>query len=57
VCFARVKANHTCLQPRVNRGTKIDDDDGHYIVTPESDLTENCEYLECIECLECIKGP
>lgn len=24
---------------------KIDDDDGHYIVTPDTDLGERCEFL------------
>jgi dual-specificity kinase len=35
-------------EPRVNRGTKIDDDDGHYIVTPESDLTENYKIVKVL---------
>lgn len=26
----------------------MDDDDGHYIVVPDSDLTDRCESLNCV---------
>lgn len=26
------------------KNQKIDDDDGHYIVTPETDITDRCKF-------------
>ncbi len=29
-------------QSNFNKGVKVDDDDGHYIVVPDADLTDKC---------------
>ena len=39
----RPNANHE-NQNSYTKNSKVDDDDGHYIVIPDTDLTERCEY-------------
>lgn len=34
----------TDKQPHHNRNIKVDDEDGHYIVVPEADLTDKCNH-------------
>lgn len=34
-----------CVQKSSYKDQKVDDEDGHYIVVPEADLTERCMYL------------
>lgn len=34
----------TCIQRTATRDQKVDDDDGHYIVVENSDITERCTY-------------
>lgn len=35
-------------QKSYTKDQKVDDDDGHYIVVPEADLTERCRSLRSI---------
>lgn len=31
------------MQSRYSKSAKVDDDDGHYIVVPDAELTDKCE--------------
>jgi dual-specificity kinase len=33
-------------QKSYTKDQKVDDEDGHYVVVPEADLTERCAYLD-----------